>query len=144
MERHHTALHPGKGVLLSRLREHVDSRLREEQAGFRKGRSCSGQIFTLRTIIEQSFEYQKPLIIDSIDFKKAFDSIHRESLWKILKLYGVPDKFINIFKTLYLNSSCCVKTSVGNTEMFDIKTGVRQGCILSSFLLPHHHRLYQD
>ena len=64
----------------------------------------------------------------------SFAPVCRESLWKILKLYGVPDKFINIFKTLYLNSSCCVKTNVGNTEMFDIKTGVRQGCILSPFL----------
>ena len=27
-----------------------------------------------------------------------------------------------------------MKTSVGNTEMCDIKTGVRQGCILSTFL----------
>ena len=51
-----------------------------------------------------------------------------------MKLYGVPDKFINIFKTLYLNSSCCVKTNIGNTEMLNIKTGVRQGCILSPFL----------
>ena len=42
--------------------------------------------------------------------------------------------FINIFKTFYLNSSCCVKTSVGNTDMFDIKTGVRQGCIIFPFL----------
>ena len=85
-------------VLLNRLREHVDSRLREEQAGFRKGRSCSEQIFTLRTIIEQSLEYQTPLIINFIDIKKAFDSIHRESLWKIVKLYGVPDRFINIIQ----------------------------------------------
>ena len=121
-------------VLLNRLREHVDNILREEQAGFRKGRSSSEQIFTLWTIIEQSIEHQTPLIFNFIDFKKAFDSIHRESLWKILKLYGVSDKFINIFKTLYLNSSCCVKTSVGNTEMFDITTGVRQDCILSPFL----------
>ncbi len=81
----------------------------------------------MRTIIEQSLEYQTPLIISFIEFKKAFDSIHRESLWKTLKVYGVPDKFINIFKTLYLNSSYCVKTKVRNTEMFDIKTGVRQG-----------------
>ena len=47
-----TTLHsiPGKvfcSVLLTRQREHVDSRLREEQAGFRKARSCSDQIFTL-------------------------------------------------------------------------------------------------
>ena len=39
---------PGKvycSVLLTRLRQRVDSRLREEQAGFWKGRSCSEQIF---------------------------------------------------------------------------------------------------
>ena len=94
---------PGKvlcSVLLNRLRGHVDSRLREEQAGFRKGRSCIEQIFTLGTIIEQSLEHQTLLVINFIDFKKAFDSIHDQSLWKIFKLYGVPDKCINISKTL--------------------------------------------
>ena len=75
-----------------------------------------------------------PLLINYIDFKKAFDSIHSESLWKIAKTYGIPDKYINIFRSLYRNSSCCVKTRHGNTIMFDILTGVRQGCILSPFL----------
>ena len=79
--------------------------------------------------MEHSLEHQTPLVINFIDFKNAFDSIHRESLWKVLQLYKVPDKFINIFRTLYINPSCCVKT-----EMFDIK-GERQGCILSPFLL---------
>ena len=65
-----------------------------------------------------------------IDFKKAFDSVHRPSLWKILKYYGIP----NIFKALYINSSCCVKTASGYTEFFEIVSGVRQGCILSPFL----------
>ena len=72
--------------------------------------------------------------INYIDFKKAFDSIHGDSLWKILELYGIPFKYINIFKALYRDSSCCVRTREGNTEMFSILTGVRQGCILSPFL----------
>ena len=128
---------PGKvfcSVLLNQLRAHGNSRLGEEHTGIRNGRSCSEHIFTWRTINEQSLEHQTPMIINFNDFKKLFDSMHRESLWKILKLYGVPDKIINIFKTLYLNSSCCVKTSVGNTEIFDIKTGVMQDCNLSHFL----------
>ena len=112
----------------------IDDRFREEQAGFRKGRSCCEQIFTLRNIIEQCVEFQKPLHITFIDFKKASDSIHRESIWKIARLYGIPEKFIKIFKNIYLNSTCCIKTVEGFTDYFPIETGVRQGCILSPFL----------
>jgi hypothetical protein len=88
----------------------------------------------MRNIIEQCNEFQKQLEICFIDFKKAFDSVHRESLWKIVELYGIPTAFIEIFKNIYEGSSCCIKTQEGKTEYFDIETGVRQGCILSSFL----------
>ena len=126
-------------VLLNRLREHVASRLREEQAGFRRGRSCSEQIFTLRTIIAQSLEHQTPLIINFIDFKNAFhsifDSIHRESLWKILKRYGVPDKFINIFKTLYLNLS----VTIGEQELARVEHAKMLGVTISNNLTWSKH-----
>uniref|UniRef100_A0A914URD9 Reverse transcriptase domain-containing protein n=1 Tax=Plectus sambesii TaxID=2011161 RepID=A0A914URD9_9BILA len=128
---------PGKvfcAILLRRVQAAADQRLREEQAGFRQGRSCSDQIFALRNIIEQCVEYKRPLSINFIDFKKAFDSIHRESLWNILHLYGIPRKFIAAFQSLYHHSNCCIKTGTGHTEFFAIETGVRQGCILSPFL----------
>ena len=38
--------------------------LREEQAGFRSGRSCSEQILTLRNVIEQSMEFNQKLFIN--------------------------------------------------------------------------------
>ena len=44
-------------VVLNRLTTTVDPLLRKEQAGFRKGRSCADQIFTLRQIVEQSNEW---------------------------------------------------------------------------------------
>jgi len=121
-------------ILLQRIRDAVDATLRDEQAGFRKGRSCAEQIFALRNIIEQCVEFQQPLSINFVDFKKAFDSVHRESLWNIARLYGILQLHVNIFRTLYRHSRCCVKTEDGFTEFFDIITGVRQGCILSPFL----------
>ena len=69
-----------------------------------------------------------------VDFKKAFDSVHRESLWSMLGLYGVPNKFVKAFKGLYSHSECSVRTEDGETEFFEIETGVRQGCILSPIL----------
>ena len=122
---------PGK--ILSTIllkRSAVDVTLREEQAGFWAGRSCTEQIFTLRDIIDQCIEFQKPIVINFIDFKKAFDSVHCESLWKIAKIYGIPEQFNDIFKTIYLDSRCCIKTETGMSIFFLFKTGVRQVCIL--------------
>ena len=65
-------------VILERLKEALDKKLRPEQAGFRKERSCTDHIATLRIIIEQSIEWQSPLFKTFVDFEKAFDSVDRE------------------------------------------------------------------
>lgn len=105
----------------------MDQKLREEQAGFCSGRSCIEQIFILCTIIEQSLEYQQHLSITFVDFTKPFDSVHRDSLWNIARSYGIPEQFVKIFQTLYLQSSCCVHTEDGYTDFFTIETGVGKG-----------------
>lgn len=79
----------------------MDRVLRKEQAGFRKGRSTTEQIFILRNILEQACEWRAPLYAHFIDFEKAFDSVHRSSLWNIMKAYGIPEKVINIVRTMY-------------------------------------------
>ncbi|EYC22100.1 hypothetical protein Y032_0018g3712 [Ancylostoma ceylanicum] len=121
-------------VLLRRLRGAIDERLREEQAGFRSSRSCSEQIFCLHNIIEQCIEYRHPLCVNFIDFRKAVDNIHRESLWAILRMHGIPQAFGDVFRSLYLNSCRSVKTNTGHYGFFEITMGMRQGCILSLVL----------
>ena len=54
---------PGKvlnRVLHGRLKEAVDPKLRDQQAGFRWNRSCADQIASLRIIVEQSLEWNAP------------------------------------------------------------------------------------
>ncbi|GAG69788.1 unnamed protein product [marine sediment metagenome] len=72
----------------------VDQNLRKEQGGFRKGRGTTEQVFVLRNIVEQVNEWQASLLLNFVDFEKAFDSIHLESLWTIMKKYGIPNKII--------------------------------------------------
>ena len=85
-------------ILLNRMKDAVDSLLRDEQAGFRTGRSCIDQITTLRIIIEQSLEWNSSLYINFVDYEKAFDSIDRPTLWTLMRHYGIPDKITNIIK----------------------------------------------
>ena len=122
-------------IILRRIDSAISDNLREEQAGFRSGKGCIDQIFSLRTIIEQSLEWNVPVFINFIDFSKAFDSIHRDSLWKIVRSYGIPDKLVRLIKTFYENYECCIALDNNKlSDNFNITTGVRQGCILSPIL----------
>ena len=83
------------------MKDAVDLKLRDNQAGFRKNRSCADQIASLRIIIEQSLEWNSPLYINFIDFEKAFDSVDRHTLWRLMKHYGIPEKIISIVQSIY-------------------------------------------
>ena len=43
-----------------------------------------------------------------IDFEKAFDSIHRKSLWEIMGRYGIPEKIVKMVKVFYNGFRCAV------------------------------------
>ena len=62
-------------ILEKRAREIIEPQLGEEQHGFRANRSTTDLIFTLRTIIEKSWEYNRPPYIAFIDLQKAFDRV---------------------------------------------------------------------
>ena len=121
-------------VILDRIKSAIDDRLREEQAGFREGRGCIDQIFALRNIIEQCMEWNVPLFVNFIDFQKAFDSIHRDTLWKILQHYGIPHKIVDLIRRFYDNFECNVIHRNTISEPFPVRSGVRQGCVLSPIL----------
>jgi hypothetical protein len=128
---------PGKAfnrVILNRMRAAVDERLREEQAGFRPNRSCTDQIASLRIIVEQSLEWNSSLYLNFIDYEKAFDSVHRNTLRQLMRHYGISQKIVNIVQKSYEDLTCKVLHNGSLTEGFQMETGVRQGCLLSPLL----------
>ena len=64
-------------VILTRMKVAVDEALRDEQAGFRKDRSCRDQIATLRIIAEQTIGWSSPLYLLFVDFEEVFDFLDR-------------------------------------------------------------------
>ncbi|KAL5269182.1 hypothetical protein ACHWQZ_G002866 [Mnemiopsis leidyi] len=69
-----------------------------------------------------------------IDFKKAFDSIHRGLLMKILLAYGIPKALVSLIEKLYTGTKARVVTADGITDLFDILAGVLQGDTLAPYL----------
>ena len=63
--------------------------LRDEQAGFRRGRTMTEHIFVLRNVIQQSLEWNASLYTCFLDYEKAFDGVHWETLWRIVQSYGI-------------------------------------------------------
>ena len=61
----------GKVVTRIRLQELAEDVLPESQCGFRKGRSCTDMIFTVRQIIEKSWEHKTKSFLTFIDLKKS-------------------------------------------------------------------------
>ncbi|GLV35458.1 hypothetical protein CBL_21246, partial [Carabus blaptoides fortunei] len=62
--------------------------LPEAQAGFRRSRSCTDQIFTLNSIVQLQTATNNNTYTIFVDFKDAFDSIDHELLWNKLYLTG--------------------------------------------------------
>ncbi|VDP04033.1 unnamed protein product, partial [Schistosoma curassoni] len=112
----------------------IDAQLRDQQSGFHKDRSCTDQIATLRNIVEQLIEWNSPLYINFIDYKNAFDRVDRTTLRRLLRHHGMPQKIVNIIRNSYDRLNCSIVHGGHLTDSFEVKTGVRQGCLLSTFL----------
>ena len=120
--------------LFDRLQGPLERILRKNQAGFRKGRSCRDQIFVLRKMIEEAQEFQRSLVINFVDFEKAFDCVFREGLWMILREYGVPEKMVRLIRATYDGFKCAVLHEGELSSFFAVESGVKQGCLLSGLL----------
>ena len=121
-------------MILKRIRPYIDPLLRDSQNGFRQERSTIGQILALRRLIEGVRARNLSAIITFIDFKKAFDSIHRGKLLEILRAYGIPEKLVQAISATYSRTRAKVCSPDGETEYFDILAGVLQGDTLAPFL----------
>ena len=62
------------------------------------------------------------------------DCVDHNKLWKILQEMGIPDHLTCLLRNLYAGQEATGRTEHGTIDWFQIRKGLRQGCILSSCL----------
>ena len=77
-------------VLLAKVKDILCAQQSVSQAGFRKGYACDDHLFVVTMLSEMFTEFQSPLWLVAVDFKKAFDCISHDCLWNSLREQGVP------------------------------------------------------
>ena len=109
--------------------------IRENQLGFMPGNRTSDALVILYNLINRYCTLNSKYIYACfVDFKKAFDSIPRHTLFEKLLKFNINGKFFNSIKNMYSNDT--IRVNIGNnlTKAFSINQGVKQGCILSPLL----------
>ena len=78
-------------ILLNRLNAYLDQAglITESQRGFRKDRGTIDIIFTDRQLQEKCQEQNVHLYMTFVDLTKAFDTVSRDGLWKIMEKISV-------------------------------------------------------
>ncbi|XP_068082941.1 golgin subfamily A member 6-like protein 26 [Anabrus simplex] len=88
-------------VLLNQLQVISERILPESQCGFRTSRGTTDLIFCSRQLQEKCGEQQQPLYLVFYDLERAFDSVQRSAIWKVLSHFGCPERYVELVQTLH-------------------------------------------
>jgi len=122
--------------LLSRIEKFVDENhtINREQGGFRPGRECVEQTFSITQHVKQRRGNGKKTYLIFIDLRKAYDLVWRDGLWKGLFDKGIKGKMLRMLKSMYDRTLMAVKVAGKVSNPFSIQKGVKQGASLSPML----------
>ena len=105
--------------------------IKDNQIGFRKKARTSDHIFIINTLFRKLAKCKNDLYLCFVDFKKAYDSVWQEALMLKLLRSGIRGNYFGVIRNMYNNCESCIKYDGRLSETFEVKTGVKQGDVLS-------------
>ena len=124
----------GSKAIAKRLENVLPNIIHYNQCAYVKGRTIFDAVRTIEDVMEFSERYNLEGRMICIDFKKAFDTVSRDFLFRTLIPFGFGPSFLKWIYTFYNNISSCVINNGFSTQPFPVERGVRQGDPLSAYL----------
>lgn len=104
-------------TLQKRIAPTAESLLDDYQAGFRVGRGTVEQITNLRILCENYIEHDLK-VLNFVDYGKAFDRVWYDTVWAVLRKYGIDESIMRAFEQLYTKSTNKVMFGAKFSEKF--------------------------
>ena len=99
------------------------------QIGFQAKSRTSDHIFSLKTLINK-YVHNTPkgkIYACFVDFKKAYDSVWQEGLFRKLECLNINGSFLDLLKDMYSKNSCAIKIGNKRTRFSDLKRVLDKG-----------------
>lgn len=125
-----TSLKILNGVITQRTTQEYEKCLHPNQHGYRSARS----IWTAKEMLVRKIRAHGKCIVVFLDMSKAFDSVTRVTLTKVLEQWETPTTEKNLILEQYRGSQVFIEINGKTSTPFEHKVGVRQGCVLSGWL----------
>lgn len=114
-------------ILAKRLGGSLQQVLCPVQTAFLAGRSVEEHTHTLRSILEDSKQFKKPVYGALLDLVKAYDSVEHWAIEAALRRLRLPDKFIALVMDTHTDATAYISSAWGKSDPFKLERGVLQG-----------------
>ena len=122
-------------IVKDQIEEHIEQNnlIKHNQTGFTKGGRKEDNLFVLQYLVEKTYKQDKPLIVISIDYSKAYDSIDRKRMIETMIKYKIHPNIIDIVSKVYQDDFTNLVFGE-HEEKINITSGIKQGCTGSTTL----------
>lgn len=130
-------------VAASRLRDwaEVADAFIATQWGFRPGRGTNDVVLLARMLLEVAAQsgqevndLANALVLLLFDIKKAYPNLSRSLAWEVLRRLRIPEAFIQVLQGLHESTQYAVRTGMGDSAVYELARGLREGCPTSCVL----------
>jgi hypothetical protein len=123
-------------ILTNQIQEHIKTTIHPDQVGFIPGIQEWFNTWKSINVIHyvNKLKDKKHMIIPW-DAEKVFDKIQHPFMRKVFERSGIRGPHLNMIKAIYRKPVANIKVNGEKLEAIPLKSGTRQGCPLSSYLI---------
>ena len=128
-------------VVAARIQVWSEKFLKEEQNGFRRGRSVDDCLTVSRRLIEEVNRIHSDdwVLLSLFDIEKAYPRVCKDALWHLMKVRGCAPGMIRVCKALHESTAYAVRIHGDLSSTWTPDRGLREGCPSSPPLFNVYH-----